>query len=96
MAQNGFSQNMLPEYPLEVVGFAFDMGRMMLGQEELPQSASGELHKIYSELRLRKILVLLKCSVSFQQFGGMDADESPICAMDGALRAVASDLNSFQ
>ena len=30
------------------------------------------------------------CSADSQQFGGKDAAESPICAMDGALRAVAS------
>jgi hypothetical protein len=30
------------------------------------------------------------CSANFQQFDGTDAGESPICATDGALRAVAS------
>ena len=30
------------------------------------------------------------CSANSQQFGGTDAGESPICATDGALRAVAS------
>ena len=34
--------------------------------------------------------MLLKCSAELQQFGDTDVDESPICAMDGALRAVAS------
>ena len=35
------------------------------------------------------------CSARLQQFGGKDADESPICAMDGALRAVASLSQQF-
>ena len=35
------------------------------------------------------------CSANFQQFGGMDADESLICATDGALRAVASSFRHF-
>jgi hypothetical protein len=35
------------------------------------------------------------CSAKPQQFGGKDADESPICAMDGALRAVASPSQYF-
>jgi hypothetical protein len=35
------------------------------------------------------------CSANSQQFGGKVADESPICAMDGTLRAVASLLQYF-
>ena len=35
------------------------------------------------------------CSANFQQFGGTNAGESPICATDGALRAVASPFQYF-